>query len=185
MKRVGLFLVLFVAMISLIGCETKETIVDVSTEPQDKIQECFDTYEELDAWFTKDENGIAPVIEEMSLHGEQYEEFVSNVLVGKWGLLKPYWGDERMPLHTKDGFVQIDVGCMDGGRPWLWYFCEMQGVEWSICLKYLTEEEIDRLKTSSIDEVLITEAIFRGRHAEGKNRATFSVKRLIIKQSEG
>jgi hypothetical protein len=150
-------------MLMLMGCNTHGFIEDGGTEPQNKIQECFDTYEELEAYFVKDEDGTAPAMEEMSLHGERWEEYVSNVLAGENGVLKPYWADERMKLRESKDFLQIDIGCMDGGRPWLWYFCEMQDVEWSIQLKILSKDEISRLENQPIGDVLKS-TIFGGEY---------------------
>lgn len=160
LKRVGLFLALFVVTISLMGCETKEPIVDEGTEPQNKIYKSFETYEELDTWFAKDENEIAPVMEEMSLHGERYEGFVLDILAGEHGIVKPYWGDEKMQLQNKEGFTNIAVRCVDGSRPWIWYHCRLEGVQCTIRITYLTQDEMEELKTKPLEEIVITDPSF-------------------------
>ena len=162
MKKIVL-LVIIITTSLLMGCNAHGFIEDGVTEPQNKIQECFETYEELEAYFAKDEDGIAPAMEEMSRYGEMWEEYVANVLGGENGVPKPYWADERMPLREREGFTQIDIGCVDGGRPWLWYFCEMQDVEWSIQLKILSKDEISRLENHPIGDVLKA-TIFEGEY---------------------
>lgn len=183
MKKKILLLVVFITNFLLIGCNTYDPTVEGGTEPQNKIQECFDTYEELETYFAKDENGIAPAMEEMKLHGEMWEEYVTNVLAGEYGLLKPYWGDDRMLLRERDGFTQIEIGSMDGGRPWLWYFCEMKDVEWSIQLKILTQDEVDRLRVQTIDEVLKAD-IFKGEYGNHVVLRDKEVMACIAKPSD-
>lgn len=156
LKKVVLLLALWVVMLALTGCETKTPVENGGTERQDKIYNCFDTYEELDAWFAKDENENAPAMEEMGVHGERYEEFVLDILTGEQGVAKPYWGDAKMQLQNKEGFTNISIDCIDGRRPWIWYHCRLEGVQCTIRMTYLTQADLEELETKTLEEVVIS-----------------------------
>lgn len=130
-----------------------DSAIEEGTEPKDQFFEYFYTFDEMEKWFTVNEEGIAPAMAEMELHGKFYQEFISDMLSGDIRIIKPYWGDNHMEFRNKDGFFNIHIFCVDGKRPSIWYFCKVGDLECRIDIMYMTEDEIAYSKEHTIDEM--------------------------------
>ena len=128
-------------------------LIENSTEPTNVIYNSFDTYEELEEWMTTDENGNAPAMEEMELHGQYYKEFIEDLLEGKVQIAKPYWGENLMKFRNEVGFPNIDIMCWDDESPEVWFFCKLGDRTCRFQLLYMNEDEIAYSQNHSIGEM--------------------------------
>jgi hypothetical protein len=162
MKKKIFIMLLIVVGVTLCACANNsnafndiggDEIIEGSTEPTNVIYNSFDTYEELEEWMTTDENGNAPAMEEMELHGQYYKEFIEDLLEGKVQIAKPYWGENLMIFRNEDGFPNIDIMCWDDERPEVWFFCELGDRTCRFQLLYMNEDEIAYSQNHSIGEM--------------------------------
>lgn len=184
-SREVLFLLL-VVMLICIGCTLPENpygnegddiggdeIIEGSTEPTNVIYNPFDTYDELEEWMTVDENGIAPAMEEMELHGQYYKEFIEDLLEGNIQIAKPYWGANLMEFRNEYGFPNIDIMCWDDDRPEVWFFCTLDNRTCRFQLLYMNEDEIAYSQTHSIGEMYVYIYMLNELQAQGVYKNAF------------
>lgn len=130
-----------------------DVVMEESTEPDNFMSVNFETYEELEEWFILNEQGIAPAMEEMELHGEFYQAFVSDMLSGRTEVMKPYWGNRLMELRKDTSLFTIAISCWDGERASIWYFCKIDNMDCRVQVTYLSEEEMMYAQEHTIGEI--------------------------------
>lgn len=153
----GISITLFLILVlSISGCMEPQVVTptkspSLNSTGVDLLYSAFDfeNLSELQQWFTSEESMMEEVFT------EDFNTLIKAINDKEKVIKAPYIDNKLVGFRNDKDLSNITLFQKElYNRPWLWYYCTINGVEYRIMLMYLSDEEINYAKQHSASEII-------------------------------